>query len=113
MVNLANWCVNIAWIMFILIPINNCEHCNGLTTGKCDFDTVDMNSNNLVSFEELIHFISKNRNLDKGSLIKYILVYGKSFYQNDFNRDGELSRFEWARGGELIAVIGRLISGKT
>lgn len=113
MVNIMAWFVKIAWIVFMLISINNCEHCNGLTDGTCDFDTVDMNSNNLVSFEELIHFISKNRNLDKESLIKYILVYGKSFYQNDFNGDGQLSRFEWARGGEVIAVISRLISGKS
>ncbi len=113
MVNISAGFVKIALIVFMGISINNCEHCNGLTDETCDFDTVDMNSNNLISFEELIHFISKNRTLDKESLIKYILVYGKSFYQNDFNRDGELSRFEWARGGDLIAVIGRLISGKT
>ena len=86
--------------------------CNVTTDASYDFETIDYDGNNLISFEELIRFISHDPDLDKETTVEKILQYGKTFYQNDFNDDGKLSRFEWRRGREVISVLGRLALGK-
>ena len=106
------------FFIFVVIVPNEyyTEYCNGVvptnSSEPCDFETVDADGNNLVSLEEMIRFISKNKSLERKSFVKYIIVYGKTFKQNDFNEDGQLSKFEWVRGGEVVSVLGRLISGK-
>ena len=105
------------FILIVFVPNEYyTEYCNGVvptnSSEPCDFETVDADGNNLVSFEEMIRFISKNKSLERKSFVKYIILYGKTFNQNDFNEDGQLSKFEWVRGGEVVSVLGRLISGR-
>ena len=105
------------FIFVVLVP-NECytEYCNGVVPTNigepCGFETVDADGNNSISFEEIVKFISKNKSLKRKSLVKYIILYSKTFSQNDFNGDNQLSKFEWIRGGEVVSVLGRLISGK-
>lgn len=111
--------IHITFIVVLIIQNASFWNCNSgmdsewnewneFWNGSCDFDTVDSDGNNHISFEELIRFISRNSDLDKETLVEAMLQHGKIFYQNDFNDDGQLSRFEWERGREVISVLGRL-----
>ena len=110
--NLTSCHINITLIVVLLILKTSSWYCNSTTDGSCDFETIDSDGNNHISFEELIRFISRNPDLDKETLVEAIVQHGKTFYQNDFNDDGQLSRFEWKRGQEVISVLGRLTLGK-
>ena len=99
---------HICFAIILLILKTDCKHCNG---GVCDFDNIDSDGSNYISFDELIRFISRNPDLDKEAIVETIITHGKTFYQNDFNDDGQLSKFEWNRGGEVISVLGRLLTG--
>jgi len=104
------WCIYVLIIVLVLIPKKNCDYCKGLTDRPCNFETLDFDGNSYVSFEELIQFISQNPDLAKETIVKYVLIFERTFYQNDFNDDGQLSKFEWERGSEVISVLSRIIS---
>ena len=107
------WCIYNLIIVFVFIPKKSCgDQCKRVINKTCDFETLDYDGNSYVSFEELIHFISQNQDLHTNTTnTKNILLFGRIFYQNDFNDDGRLSRFEWKRGNEVISVLSRIISG--